>query len=462
MRITTAELRRMTIKISSFKAYDIRGQLPHEINSEIAYRIGNATAEYLSAKKMILGRDIRASSKELSESMASGLIDAGVDVIDIGECGTENVYYATGELKSCGGIMVTASHNPSDYNGFKIVSENAKPISSETGLLDIRKIAESDKRLISETRGNIEQRDLNQSYVKKILSFIDPVSLSKLKVVMNPGNGGAGIYAELISKNMPIEIIKLNFDPDSSFPNGIPNPMLEENRASTSQAVIDNKADVGIAWDGDFDRCFFFDEKGNFVEGYYLVGLLAKSFLNKDHKEKVIYDPRLTWNTIDVVERYGGDAIQCQSGHSFIKKSMRDNNAVYGGEMSAHHYFRDFYYCDSGMIPWLLILEMISKEKMPLSQMIQKYRERYPVSGEINLKVSNSKTIIDSIKEYYLDDALGVDETDGIGMEFEKWRFNLRASNTEPLIRLNVESYNNESLMNEKTRELVDRINNLD
>ena len=452
----------MTIKISSFKAYDIRGQLPHEINPEIAYRVGNATAEYLSAKKMILGRDIRASSKELSESMALGLMDAGVDVIDIGECGTENVYYATGELKSCGGIMVTASHNPSDYNGFKIVSENAKPISSKTGLLDIRKLAESDKRLISETRGNLEQRDFNQSYVKKILSFIDSDSINKLKVVMNPGNGGAGVYAELISKNMPIEIIKQNFDPDSSFPNGIPNPMLEENRASTSQAVIDNKADVGIAWDGDFDRCFFFDEKGNFIEGYYLVGLLAKSFLNKNRNEKVIYDPRLTWNTIDVVERYGGDAIQCQSGHSFIKKSMRDNDAVYGGEMSAHHYFRDFYYCDSGMIPWLLILEMISKEKIPLSQMIQRYRERYPVSGEINLKVNNIKTIIDSIKEYYLDDALGVDETDGVGMEFEKWRFNLRASNTEPLIRLNVESYNNESLMNEKTRELVDRINSLD
>ena len=452
----------MTIKISSFKAYDIRGQLPHEINSEIAYRVGNATAEYLSAKKMILGRDIRASSKELSESMASGLMDAGVDVIDIGECGTENVYYATGELKSCGGVMVTASHNPSDYNGFKIVSENAKPISSETGLLDIRKIAESDKRLISELRGNLEQRDLNQSYVKKVLSFIDPDSLSKLKVVMNPGNGGAGVYAEYISKNMPIEIIKLNFDPDSSFPNGIPNPMIEENRASTSQAVIDNKADLGIAWDGDFDRCFFFDEKGNFIEGYYLVGLLAKSFLIKNRNERVIYDPRLTWNTIDVVERYGGDAIQCQSGHSFIKKSMRDNDAVYGGEMSAHHYFRDFYYCDSGMIPWLLILEMISEEKMPLSQMIQKYRERYPVSGEINLKVNNTKTIIDSIKEYYLDDALGVDETDGVGMEFEKWRFNLRASNTEPLIRLNVESNSNESLMNEKTRELVDRINSLD
>ncbi len=457
-----AELRRMKIKISSFKAYDIRGQLPHEINPEIAYRVGNATAEYLSAKKMILGRDIRASSKELSESMASGLMDAGVDVIDIGECGTENVYYATGELKSCGGVMVTASHNPSDYNGFKIVSENAKPISSETGLLDIRKIAESDKRLISELRGNLEQRDLNQSYVKKVLSFIDPDSLSKLKVVMNPGNGGAGVYAEYISKNMPIEIIKLNFDPDSSFPNGIPNPMIEENRASTSQAVIDNKADLGIAWDGDFDRCFFFDEKGNFIEGYYLVGLLAKSFLIKNRNERVIYDPRLTWNTIDVVERYGGDAIQCQSGHSFIKKSMRDNDAVYGGEMSAHHYFRDFYYCDSGMIPWLLILEMISEEKMPLSQMIQKYRERYPVSGEINLKVNNTKTIIDSIKEYYLDDALGVDETDGVGMEFEKWRFNLRASNTEPLIRLNVESNSNESLMNEKTRELVDRINSLD
>ena len=452
----------MTIKISSFKAYDIRGQLPHDINPEIAYRVGNATAEYLSAKKMILGRDIRASSKELSESMASGLMDAGVDVIDIGECGTENVYYATGELKSCGGIMVTASHNPSDYNGFKIVSKNAKPLSSETGLLDIRKIAESDKRLISESRGNLEQRDLNQSYVKKVLSFIDPDSLSKHKVVMNPGNGGAGVYAELISKNMPIEIIKLNFDPDSSFPNGIPNPMIEENRAFTSQAVIDNKADLGIAWDGDFDRCFFFDEKGNFVEGYYIVGLLAKSFLNKNCDEKVIYDPRLTWNTIDVVQRYGGDAIQCQSGHSFIKKSMRDNDAVYGGEMSAHHYFRDFYYCDSGMIPWLLILEMISIEKMPLSRMIQKYRDRYPVSGEINLKVNNTKKIIELIKEYYLDDSSGVDETDGVGMEFEKWRFNLRASNTEPLIRLNVESYNNESLMNEKTKELVDRINSLD
>ncbi len=452
----------MTIKISSFKAYDIRGKLPHEINSEIAYRVGNATAKYLSAKKMVLGRDIRASSNELSESMALGLMDAGVDVIDIGECGTENVYYATGELKSCGGIMVTASHNPSDYNGFKIVGENAKPISSETGLVDIRKLAESDQRLISEKKGNLEYRDLNQSYVKKIISFIDSDSLDKLKVVMNPGNGGAGVYAELISKNMPIEVIKLNFDPDSSFPNGIPNPMIKENRVSTSQAVIDNEADVGIAWDGDFDRCFFFDEKGNFIEGYYLVGLLAKSFLNKNCNEKVIYDPRLTWNTIDVVQRYGGDAIQCQSGHSFIKKSMRDNDAVYGGEMSAHHYFRDFYYCDSGMIPWLLILEMISIEKMPLSQMIQKYRDRFPVSGEINLKVNNTKKIIELIKEYYLNDATCVDETDGVGMEFEKWRFNLRASNTEPLIRLNVESYNNESLMNEKTKELVDRINSLD
>ena len=451
----------MTIKISSFKAYDIRGKLPHEINSEIAYRVGNATAEYLSAKKMVLGRDIRVSSDELSKSMALGLMDAGVDVIDIGECGTENVYYATGELKSCGGIMVTASHNPSDYNGFKIVGENAKPISSETGLQDIRRLAESDERLISEKKGNLEYRDLNQSYVKKIISFIDSDSLDKLKVVMNPGNGGAGVYAELISKNMPIEVIKLNFDPDSSFPNGIPNPMIKENRVSTSQAVIDNEADVGIAWDGDFDRCFFFDEKGNFIEGYYLVGLFAKSFLSKNYNEKVIYDPRLTWNTIDVVKRYGGNAIQCQSGHSFIKESMRDNDAVYGGEMSAHHYFRDFYYCDSGMIPWLLILEMISKEKTSLSQLIQKYRDRYPVSGEINLKVNDTKKIIDSIKNYYLGDALGIDETDGIGMEFQKWRFNLRASNTEPLIRLNVESFNNESLMNEKTRELVDRINSL-
>ena len=413
----------------------------------------------MSAKTIVIGRDIRESSSELAESVALGLLDAGVDVIDIGLCGTENVYFSTGNLNSCGGIMITASHNPSDYNGFKIIRENAKPISSETGLKEIQRYAESDNRYLTKKKGQYQKLDSNKEYVTKILSFIDSSILKNLKIVVNPGNGGAGEIVDRITENLPFELIKVNYEADSSFPNGVPNPMIEENRISTSKAVIKNKADMGIAWDGDFDRCFFFDENGEFVEGYYLVGLLAKSFLTKQKNESIIFDPRLTWNTIDEIEKHQGKAIQCQSGHSFIKQSMRDNNAVYGGEMSAHHYFRDFYYCDSGMIPWLLVAELMSRENTSLSLMIESYQNRYPVSGEINSKVKDTNFTINTIKDHYSREAKSIDDMDGIGMEFDNWRFNLRASNTEPLIRLNVESKNDASLMQKKTKELLDRIN---
>ena len=449
------ELRMMDLKISSFKAYDVRGRIPDELNEDIVYRIANAMAKFLEAKKIIIGRDIRASSKALSNAAVQGLMDAGVDVIDIGLCGTEGVYFATGDLDACGGIMVTASHNPADYNGLKLVRENAKPIGAETGLEDIRFLAEQDDRYLSSCKGNIATKDISKAYIQCLLSFIDCDLLRPLKIVVNPGNGGAGLVVEQLGEHLPIEFIKVHFEADSSFPNGVPNPMIEENRVSTATAVIEHKADLGIAWDGDFDRCFFFDEKGEFVEGYYIVSLLAEYFLKKNKGDKVIYDPRLTWNTIDSVNNAGGVAIQSQSGHSFIKQSMRENNAIYGGEMSAHHYFRDFFYCDSGMIPWLVFAEILSTSNERLSSMLDQYRVDFPVSGEINREVKDTVATIENIRSIYNDSALTVDYMDGVSMEFADWRFNVRASNTEPLLRLNVESRGDRALMSSKTTELL-------
>ena len=452
----------MGLKISSFKAYDIRGRIPDELNEDIAYRVANAMAQFLDAKKIVLGRDIRATSEALSEAVAEGLMDAGVDVIDIGLCGTEGVYFATGNLHACGGIMVTASHNPADYNGLKLVREQAKPIGAETGLKDIRLLAEQDDRYLSPSKGIINAKDISTAYIDCLLSFIDCDLLKPMKIVVNPGNGGAGMVIEQLSEYLPIDFIKVHFEADSSFPNGVPNPMIEENRISTSTAVIEHKADLGIAWDGDFDRCFFFDEKGEFVEGYYIVSLLAQYFLknNKDHK--IIYDPRLTWNTIDAVNKAGGVAIQSQSGHSFIKQSMRENDAIYGGEMSAHHYFRNFFYCDSGMVPWLVFAEILSTANEGLSGMLDRYRADFPVSGEINREVSDTIAMIDKIRSIYKDSALVVDYMDGVSMEFEDWRFNVRASNTEPLLRLNVESRGDRPLMRSKTAELLRIIDECD
>jgi phosphomannomutase len=445
----------MSIKIDCFKAYDIRGRIPDQLNADVAYRVGNATAEYLQAKRIVIGRDIRHSSEELADAVIKGLIDAGVKVLDIGLGGTEMVYFATGHLEADGGIMVTASHNPADYNGLKLVRSESKPISGDTGLFDIQKIAERDERFFGESKGCHGHVDIGQLYRAKLLEFVDLNALKPLKIVVNAGNGGAGPTVDQLEPSLPFEFIKVHHEPDGSFPNGVPNPMLEENRQSTIDAINESGADFGIAWDGDFDRCFFFDENGRFIEGYYIVGLLAESLLKESPGSAIIYDPRLTWNTLETVSASGGRPVQSKSGHSFIKQVMREEDAVYGGEMSAHHYFRDFYYCDSGMIPWLLVAQLVSTTGKPLSTLVDDCMAKFPASGEINREVADVAAAIASISEKYEPNAETLDTTDGISMEFPEWRFNLRASNTEPVIRLNVESRANEALMRAKLGELL-------
>ena len=434
-------------KLTCFKAYDIRGQLGTELNEEVAYRIGRAFAEFLQPKNVVLGGDVRLTSEELKQALARGICDTGADVIDIGVVGTEEVYFATSYLETDGGIEVTASHNPLDYNGMKPVRENSKPISSDTGLLKIKAMAEENNfpAVEENARGSITQVSILDPYLDHLLSYIDLSAITPIKLVMNAGNGAAGHVVDAIEERfkaagVPVEIVKIFNEQDGNFPNGIPNPILHENRAPTINAVLEHKADMGIAWDGDFDRCFLVDEKGNFIEGYYIVGLLAEAFLNKNPGAKIVHDPRLTWNTIDVAKRGGGEAIQSKTGHAFIKERMRSEDAVYGGEMSAHHYFRDFFYCDSGMIPWLLVLELVSKTGNPLSELVKQMVEAYPSPGEINRKVSDAKAVIAAVTEKYQDQALVIDTTDGVSMEFPEWRFNLRMSNTEPVIRLNIES----------------------
>jgi phosphomannomutase len=445
----------MPISIDCFKAYDIRGRIPDQLNADVAYRIGNATAEFLGAKKMVLGRDIRLSSSELSTAVANGIRDAGAEVMDIQLCGTEMVYFATDYLEADGGIMVTASHNPADYNGLKIVREQARPISADSGLVDIRALAEQDTRTIADKYGMHAPINTYQPYIDHLLSYIDLDSLRPLKLVVNPGNGGAGIAMDGLAKKLPFELVKVNYPPDGSFPNGIPNPMLLENQAVTAEAVIGHKADMGVAWDGDFDRCFLFDENGGFIEGYYIVGLLAESILRKNPGSKIVHDPRLTWNTLDIVAGAGGKAVQSKSGHSFIKEKMREVDAVYGGEMSAHHYFRDFSYADSGMIPWLLVAELISSSGKSLSQLVGERQAKFPASGEINRQVADAEQTLKALHDRYASEALEVDDTDGYCFEFPEWRFNIRMSNTEPVVRLNVESRGNVALMQKKTQEVL-------
>ena len=451
----------MTLKIDCFKAYDIRGQIPNQLNVEVAYRIGNATAKFLGAKRIVVGRDIRLSSAELTDAVCKGITEAGAEVLDIGLGGTEMVYFATSELSADGGIMVTASHNPADYNGLKLVREEARPISADTGLEDIRKLAEGDDRAVATAPGARTTVDIFDAYVEHLLTYIDVSALKPLKLVVNPGNGGAGIAMDGLMNRLPFEFIKLNYEPDGTFPNGIPNPMLLENQEVTSQAVIDNNADMGIAWDGDFDRCFLFDEHGGFIEGYYIVGLLAESILKRNPGSNIIHDPRLTWNTLDIVAQSGGEAVQSKSGHSFIKEKMREVDAVYGGEMSAHHYFRNFSYADSGMIPWLLVAELLSTTGKSLSDLVGERQSKYPASGEINREVADTASAIQAVRERYAAEADAIDEVDGISLDFGDWRFNLRGSNTEPVIRLNVESRADEKLMRSKVREILSLLENL-
>lgn len=445
----------MQIKIDCFKAYDIRGRVPDQLNADIAYRIGQATASFLDAKSVVVGRDMRLSSEELADAITRGLTDAGVNVIDIGLCGTEMVYFATAHLGADGGIMVTASHNPADHNGLKLVREKARPISADSGLKEIQALAESGYKKVPAKQGRRTTENVMDQYIDLVLGFVDARHFSPLKIVVNPGNGGAGLVIDELEGRLPFEMIKIHYEADGTFPNGVPNPLLVENRQPTVDAIRDNGADLGIAWDGDFDRCFFFDENGRFIEGYYLVGLLAENLLQRSPGSNIVHDPRLVWNTSDVVESAGGHTVQSKAGHSFIKETMRKHDAVYGGEMSAHHYFRDFFYADSGMIPWLLVAELMCLKKQKLSQLVDERIVKFPASGEINREVADSKKTLGALHDFFGGDALSIDKTDGYSFEFPEWRFNIRQSNTEPVVRINVESRADEALMREKTEQIL-------
>lgn len=453
----------MSDKLTCFKAYDIRGELGVELNEDIAYRIGRAYGEYLKPKKMVLGGDIRLTSEALKLALARGLQDSGTDVVDIGVTGTEEIYFATSYLALDGGIEVTASHNPMNYNGMKLVREESKPISGDTGLGEIQRLAEENNFSPADPakRGTYEQASVLEAYIDKLLSYVDLKNFTRpLKLVINSGNGAAGhvidgIEARFKQAGAPVEFIKVHHQPDGTFPNGIPNPLLPECRQDTTDAIIKHNADMGIAFDGDFDRCFLFDDQGNFIEGYYIVGLLAEAFLEKYPQSRIIHDPRLSWNTIDIVNGAGGIPVMSKTGHAFIKERMRLENAVYGGEMSAHHYFRDFYYCDSGMIPWLLVAELLHLKGQSLRHLINDRIVAYPASGEINSFLHQPKESIARVLAVYEDEAINVDHTDGISLEFDEWRFNLRSSNTEPVVRLNVESRANSKLMQEQTRRIL-------
>jgi phosphomannomutase/phosphomannomutase/phosphoglucomutase len=433
------------MKLECFKAYDIRGRLGDQLNDEIAYRIGRAYAQILAPRAVAVGGDIRLTSAPLKAALAQGLMDGGSDVIDLGVTGTEEVYFAAFHLDVDGGIEVTASHNPMDYNGMKLVAKGAVPISGDSGLKSIQALAESGAFEESKSRGKLKQHNVLLDFVSHLMGYIDLSAIKPLKIVANAGNGAAGhvidaIEIEFIKHSVPVEFIKVNHQPDGTFPNGIPNPLLPENRSATADAVRASGADMGIAWDGDFDRCFLFDETGGFIEGYYIVGLLAQAFLAKNPGARIIHDPRLTWNTIDVVESSGGLAIQSKTGHAFIKERMRKEDAVYGGEMSAHHYFRDFAYCDSGMIPWLLVCELLSRKNKALSALVAERIAAYPCSGEINYRVPDAEGVIIAVLSHYQPDDPIINRTDGLSLSFPEFRLNLRSSNTEPLLRLNVES----------------------
>ncbi len=452
----------MEISINCFKAYDIRGKVPSELNEDVAYRVGRAFVDYLDAKNVVVGHDIRLTSESLTDALVDGITDAGANVVHLGECGTEEVYFSTFHLEVDGGICVTASHNPMDYNGMKFVKQGSRPISGDDGLNEIKSIAESGKFKSASQKGTVDRCDMRKAYVEHLLTYVDTAQLKPLKVVCNAGNGGAGAVIDALEPHLPIEFIKVHHEPDGSFPNGIPNPLLPERRQATIDAVKAHNADFGIAWDGDFDRCFFFDENGGFIEGYYLVGLLAQAFLAKSPGEKIVHDPRLTWNTIDQVEAAGGIAVQSKTGHAFIKAAMREADAIYGGEMSAHHYFKRFAYCDNGNIPWLLVAELISVEGRSLSSMVADRMAHFPCSGEINRTVNNPPAILASIKEHFEPVSVNIETVDGLSMAFEQWRFNVRMSSTEPVLRLNVESREDVALMEKQTKELLELIERYD
>ena len=445
-------------RLPSFKAYDVRGKVPGELNADMVYAVGRAyIAEMHPNGSVAVGQDIRETSESFFRALSRGITDAGGDVLDIGVCGTEMVYFASSMKGVDGGVMITASHNPKDYNGIKMVRRGARPVSEDTGLLDIeRRVRTGDLPPKASKRGIIVERDITDDYVAKILSFVDIPTLKPLKLVANAGNGCAGPVFDKIANRLPFSVKKMFFEPDGSFPNGVPNPLLPENRAVTADQVVSSGADMGVAWDGDFDRCFLFDEKGGFIEGYYLVGILAKQLLLKNPGGRIVHDPRLTWNTIEIVTELGGEPVLSKSGHSFMKQTLRESGAVYGGEMSAHHYFRDFTYADSGMVPWLLVAQELSVSGKTLSSLFAERVEKYPCSGEINLEVNDPDKAIRNVKAAFLQNATDIKEIDGISLEFDRtWRFNVRKSNTEPVVRVNVETAGDKELLKKKTEEVL-------
>ncbi|MEY2908111.1 MAG: hypothetical protein RLZZ602_634, partial [Pseudomonadota bacterium] len=419
----------MSDEVTCFKAYDVRGRVPDQLNEDIALRIGRAYAQVIQPETVVVGHDIRLTSEVLKQALITGLQDQGVNVYDIGLCGTEEIYFATSHLQAGGGIAVTASHNPKDYNGMKFVREQSKPISGDSGLKEIQQLAELNEFSVSAQRGSYEAADTLSAYVQHLMSYVDVAALKPLKIVVNAGNGGAGRVIDALEPHLPFEFIKLHHDADGHFPNGVPNPLLPENRAVTADMVRAHGADLGLAWDGDFDRCFFFTAEGEFVEGYYIVGLLAEAFLSQHPAQRIVHDPRLTWNTKAMVEAAGGEAVQSKTGHAFIKERMRAEDAIYGGEMSAHHYFRDFAYCDSGMIPWLLVTQLMCQRDHALAAMVREREEAFPCSGEINRVISDPKSLINSVEAHYGPGSMRVEYLDGLSIELEDWRFNLRMSN---------------------------------
>lgn len=442
-------------ELTCFKAYDIRGKVPEQLNEDITYGIGRALVAELGGNSYVVGRDMRLESPTLAQALINGLTDAGADVIDIGLCGTEEVYFATSHYQAAGGIMVTASHNPKGYNGMKLVREGSRPISGDSGLNAIRdRVANNKLGEPASNKGKVQYKADKTAYLQHLLGYVNTANLKPLKILADPGNGAAGPVIQALQNLLPLQWVVINAEPDGHFPNGVPNPLLPENRELTRKALLAHQCDMALAWDGDFDRCFFFDANGRFIEGYYLVGLLAEMLLQKHPGSKIIHDPRLTWNTIDQVEQAGGVAVQSKTGHAFIKERMRSEDAIYGGEMSAHHYFRDFFYCDSGMIPWLLVAELMSTSGKTLAELVDERMAAYPCSGEINFTVANSTDVLQRVEAFYANQTPSIDRTDGLSMEFADWRINLRASNTEPLLRLNIETRANPALLQQKINEV--------
>lgn len=449
--------------VSCFKTYDIRGTVPEQLNEELAWRIGRALCQVLSAKTVVIGHDIRLSSPALSAALAKGLTEGGANVIDIGLCGTEQVYFSVFHLNADAGICITASHNPANYNGMKLVGKDAVPLNAQDELQQIKHlVASADFTQSGISPGVYQQQQTLPAYLQHLLTYIQVSQLKPLKVVMNAGHGGAGLVVNALAPLLPLQIIPLQFEPDGTFPTGVPNPLLVENRAVTSQAVLDHQADFGVAWDGDFDRCFFFDEQGQFIDGYYLVSLLAQALLSINPQQKIVHDPRLYWATQQSVAQSGGIAVLSQTGHVYMKEKMRAENALYGGEISAHHYFRDFAYCDNGTIPWLLVAQLLSQQSVPLSSMVKQLQQQFPCSDEINFKVKDATLVMQHIQQHYQAELLTLNLLDGLDLIFKDWRLSLRSSNTEPLLRLNIETRADRALLLQKISEVSTLITRFD